>query len=102
MTKLCRSDGERIFKEQLLNSSDLLKKFFNHLSYLMNRSDVDFELQKLMSIEITTNPQARDLEYLELLNVVILRLIDFYQDPQFEQAWFDYLDSLEQEKSNVA
>ena len=85
-----------------MNSSDLLKNFFNHLSYLMNRSDVDLELQKLMSIEITTNPQARDLEYLELLNVVILRLIDFYQDPQLEQIWFNYLDSMDQEKSDVA
>ena len=91
-----------VLKEQLLNSSDLLKKFFDHLSYLMNRSDVDLELQKLMSIEITTNPQARDLEYLELLNVVILRLIDFYQDPQLEQVWFNYLDSLDQEKSDAA
>ena len=64
----------------------------------MNCSDAELELQKMISLEITTNPQHLGMDHLELWHIVILKLVKFYQDEQLEGLWFSYIEALEQER----
>ena len=81
-----------------MNSDDLLKSVFDRLQFCMACSDIDVELQKMVSMELTMNPQAKELEYFDVLHVVILRLVNFYGDEQLKQLWLSYLQSLREEE----
>lgn len=73
-----------------------LDRVINHVGYLLNSSDPETELHKMVTLEMTTNPRYRDLEYVEIMHIVIMRLVEFYNDAQLEDLWYDYLDSDDQ------
>ena len=70
----------------------LLERVMNHVSMLLNSADVETEIQKMIALEITTNPDNASLEYLELMHIVILRLAQFYNDDELEELWYNYLE----------
>lgn len=82
------------------NQQDTLDKVINHIGFLMNVVDPAEELNKMMALELTINPEAKDLNYREILNIVILKLIRFYQDKDLEDLWSDFIISPEIDDSD--
>lgn len=77
------------------------EKVMDHISLLLNSADVHHDVQKLLALEMTTNPDGVNLEYIELLHIVVLRLAQFYNDENLENLWYNYLEGQDGE-SKVA
>ncbi len=75
------------------NKAYQFDKVINHVSLLLNSNDARDELRKMVILEMTVNSECQDLEYVEVLHLVILRLADFYNDPGLEDIWYDYLEA---------
>lgn len=77
-----------------MNNKDFLfEKVIDHISILLNSVDSRDELRKMVILEMTVNKDCQELEYVEVLHLVILRLADFYKDPILEEIWYDYLEA---------
>ncbi len=74
-----------------MRSDYKFEKVLDHLALILNSDDIDTDLHKLVTIEMTTNPDAIDMDYGELMHIIVLKLIDFYKDQDLERLWLDYL-----------
>ena len=74
-----------------------LIKVIDQIGYLMNSVEPAEEINKMVILEMSINPKAKDMSYNELLTEVIFKLVDFYKDPELEQLWVYYLVGAEEE-----
>ena len=74
-----------------------LDKVIDQIGYLMNSVDPTDEINKLITLEFTVNSETKDLNYRDVMTKVIVKLVEFYNDPELEALWTEYLLELEDE-----
>lgn len=74
-----------------MNQEYLLHKMIDHIGYLLNSTEPHAEINKLISIEFTLNPQAKDLSFEEVFGQVVEKLIKFYEDDELRELWQAYI-----------
>jgi hypothetical protein len=70
---------------------ELFKQILERIRMLMNTSNPLAELNKLVTLEYSTNPDAKDMGHLEVLSAVIIKLATFYGDQKLVDLWETYL-----------
>jgi len=74
-----------------MNSAEALDLVINHIGYIMNSLQPVDEINKMIALEITTNPELCTAEYKEVMTRVIAKLAEFYKDNELEVLWHEYL-----------
>jgi hypothetical protein len=69
----------------------LIFHIVEQIGFLLNSLDPQAEINKLISMELTLNPDAKEMSYEEILGVVINKLINFYDNKELEELWTHYL-----------
>jgi hypothetical protein len=81
---------------------DELEKVINHIGYLMNSMDPAEEINKLISMEMTLNPESQDISYRDIMTKVIIKLVEFYDDMELQVLWTEYLLNSDDEEDEAA
>jgi hypothetical protein len=74
-----------------MTRDETLDRLFDLIAQLMNVSDPLAEVNKLIALEMTLNPDTHQMDYTEIMNRIIGRLVNFYQSEELEQLWLDYI-----------
>lgn len=69
----------------------LLSRIIDQIGYLLNAVDPHAEVNKLISLELTLNPLAKNQSFEEIFGLVVNKLIDFYQDDELRSLWEQYI-----------
>ncbi len=68
-----------------------LDRVITQIGFLLNSIDPVKEINKLISLELTVNSKAKDLSYQDVMNLVVIRLANFYGDEDLRALWTEYL-----------
>ena len=74
-----------------VSKEELFKQILERIRTLMNTQNPHAELNKLVTLEYSTNPEAKDMGHLEVLSLVIFKLATFYGDQKLVDLWDTYL-----------
>ena len=70
---------------------ELFKQILERIRMLMNTTNPLAELNKLITLEYSMNPGAKDMGHLEVLSSVVIKLATFYGDQKLLDLWETYL-----------
>jgi len=68
-----------------------LDQVIEHIGFLMNSLDPYAEITKLISLELTVNPDSAEMSYEEIFAMVVGKLMHFYQDKELEEKWTHFV-----------
>lgn len=80
------------------DANSTLDKVIDQIGFLLNSVDPTEEINKMMALELTITPNAHELPYKEIMNKVVVKLVNFYQDQELEQLWTQYLLEVDEEE----
>ncbi len=70
---------------------ELFNQILERIRMLMNTTNPLAELNKLITLEYSMNPEAQDMGHLEVLSLVVVKLATFYSDQKLLDLWETYL-----------
>ena len=74
-----------------MEKEEVLEEIIEQIGILLNSIAPADELNKLITLELTVNPDAQDMGYDELLGHVVGKLISFYKCDKLKDLWTHYL-----------
>jgi hypothetical protein len=75
----------------MFDKNILYNELVEQVGILLNSVHPDMDLKKLVTLEFTLNMETANMEYNEVLGIVIGRLIAFYDCQKLEDLWTQYL-----------
>ena len=75
----------------MFSKESVLDELVEQVGILLNSINPRDELKKLITLEFTLNPESSEMEYDEVLGIVVNKLIDFYSCQKLEDLWTQYL-----------
>ena len=74
-----------------LTQEQIFNQILERIKQLMNSPDPLGEINKFVTMEYTTNEDAREMGHLEVLSLAIVKLATFYGDQKLIDLWESYL-----------
>ena len=75
----------------MLEKEQLWAEIVERVGILLNSMHPHEDLQKLIALEFTVNPEAKENTYNEVLAKVMTYLINFYHCSTLEELWTKFL-----------